>query len=612
MKKTLLASAITLSVFGLTTNLSYAEENKAQSTPVETTHSETSTDKVEKDNLSAKETEPTTEANANQTTNPSKKEEDKTPEVQKEGWVLEENHWRFYENNIPVLNWKKIQGKWYYFNKDGIMLSDTIFDGYILTSSGAMVDSGWSKLQEKWYYANAYGKISQQKWEKIGGVWYYFDKDGIMLSNTIWDGYLFTNSGAMAENSWVKQDGHWYYALASGKLIKNKWEKIGGVWYYFDKDGIMLSDTIFDGYILTSSGAMAESAWVKQDGHWYYALASGKLIQNKWDKISGTWYYFNKDATMASNQWQGSYYLKASGAMAEKEWIFDKNYNSWFYLKSGGTYAEREWIGSYYLKSGGYMAKSEWIDDSYYKARYYVDENGVYVTGTYKIDGQTHQFQNNGKWIGETSVSRGFEKGKYNHIIFLDPGHGGKDPGASYYNITEKELNMQVYQKLRKELEGLGYTVLSSRDSDVFVDYVTERSRMVNKTDSDIFISIHFNASGNPASNRAGIQTYSYEEATGYPSKINPYWHNHPDRISESNRLAADIHSSLLAETGAKDAGRLRSSFAVLRETDKPAVLLELGYIDNFNENQQVRSDAYQNRLVAGIVKGIQKYYAGQ
>ena len=553
MKKTLLASAITLSVFGLTTNLSYAEENKVQSTPVETTHSETSTDKVEKNSLPAKEAEPSTEANANQASSPAKKEEDKAPEVQKEGWVLEENIWRFYENNAPVLNWKKIHGKWYYFNKDGIMLSDTIFDGYILTSSGAMVDSGWSKLQEKWYYANAYGKISQQKWEKIGGVWYYFDQDGVMLSNTIFDDYLFTNSGAMAESSWVKQDGQWYYALASGKLIKNKW-----------------------------------------------------------DKISGTWYYFNKDATMASNQWQGSYYLKASGAMAEKEWIFDKNYDSWFYLKSGGAYAEREWIGSYYLKAGGYMAKSEWIDDSYYKARYYVDENGVYVTGTHKIDGQTHQFQSNGKWIGETSVSRGFEKGKYNNIIFLDPGHGGKDPGASYYNITEKELNMQVYQKLRKELEGLGYTVLSSRDSDVFVDFVTERSRMVNKTDSDIFISIHFNASGNPASNRAGIQTYSYEEAAGYPSKINPYWHNHPDRISESNRLAADIHSSLLAETGAKDAGRLRSSFAVLRETDKPAVLLELGYIDNFNENQQVRSDAYQNRLVAGIVKGIQKYYAGQ
>ena len=556
MKKMLLASAITLTYLGITTNPALAEESNVQTTSAETTQQPTTANKVE-----TKEAVPSTEASSSvpttSTTNPSetpaKKEKDKAPEVKKEGWVLEENHWRFYENNAPVLNWKKIQGKWYYFNKNGIMLSDTIFDGYILTSSGAMVDSGWSKLQDKWYYANAYGKISQQKWDKIADVWYYFDQDGVMLSNTIFDGYLFTNSGAMAENSWVKQDGQWYYSLSSGKVIKNKW-----------------------------------------------------------DKISGTWYYFNKDATMASNQWQGSYYLKASGAMAEKEWIFDKNYDSWFYLKSGGAYAAREWIGSYYLKAGGYMAKSEWIDDSYYKARYYVDENGVYVTGTHKIDGQTHQFQSNGKWIGETSVGRGFEKRKYNNIIFLDPGHGGKDPGASYYNITEKELNMQVYQKLRKELEGLGYTVLSSRDSDVFVDFVTERSRMVNKTDSDIFISIHFNASGNPASNRAGIQTYSYEAAAGYPSKINPYWHNHPDRISESNRLAADIHSSLLAETGAKDAGLLQSSFAVLRETDKPAVLLELGYIDNFNENQQVRSDAYQNRLVAGIVKGIQKYYAGK
>ena len=75
MKKTLLISAITLSVFGLTTNLSYAEENQARSTSVETTHSETATDKVEKSILPAKEAEPSTEANANQTTNPTKKKQ---------------------------------------------------------------------------------------------------------------------------------------------------------------------------------------------------------------------------------------------------------------------------------------------------------------------------------------------------------------------------------------------------------------------------------------------------------------------------------------------------------------------------------------------------------
>ena len=563
MKKTLLASAITLTFLGFATNPALAEENNLQTTTAETTQETTTANKVDNNKPSTKETLPSTEASSSlpttsttttsTSTSSDKKEETKAPEVKKNGWVFEENIWRFYEANKPALNWKKIHGKWYYFDKNGIMLDNTIFDGYILTSSGAMVDSGWGKVKDKWYYAKPSGKISQQKWEKVGGVWYYFDKDGIMLSNTIFDGYLFTNSGAMAENSWVKHDGKSYYALSSGKAA-----------------------------------------------------------QQKWEKISGSWYYFNKDASMANNQWQGNYYLKASGAMAEREWIFDKNYNSWFYLKSGGAYAAREWIGSYYLKAGGYMAKSEWIDDSYYNARYYVDENGIYVTGTRKIDGKAHQFQSNGKWIGEIPVSRGFEKGKYTKTVFLDPGHGGKDPGAVYYNTNEKDLTMQVYKKLRKELEGLGYTVLSSRDSDVYVDFITERSKMVNNTNSDIFISIHFNASGAPASNRSGIQTYSYEEDSGYRSKINQYWHNHPDRISESNRLAADIHSSLLAETGAKDAGLLQSSFAVLRETDKPAVLLELGYIDNFNENQQIRSDAYQNRLVAGIVKGIQKYYAGK
>ena len=565
MKKTLLASAITLTFLGFATNPALAEENNLQTTTVETTQETTTANKVENNKPSTKETLPSTEASSSlpttstttTTTTPStssdKKEETKAPEVKKNGWVFEENIWRFYEANKPALNWKKIHGKWYYFDKNGTMLDNTIFDGYILTSSGAMVDSGWGKVKDKWYYAKPSGKISQQKWEKVGGVWYYFDKDGIMLSNTIFNGYLFSNSGAMAENSWVKHDGKSYYALSSGKAA-----------------------------------------------------------QQKWEKIAGSWYYFNKDASMANNQWQGNYYLKANGVMAEKEWIFDKKYNSWFYLKSSGTYAAREWIGSYYLKSGGYMAKSEWIDDSYYNARYYVDENGVYVTGTRKIDGKAHQFQSNGKWIGEIPVSRGFEKGKYTKTVFLDPGHGGRDPGAVYYNTNEKDLTMQVYKKLRKELEGLGYTVLSSRDSDVYVDFITERSKMVNSTNSDIFISIHFNASGNPASNRSGIQTYSYEEDSGYRAKINPYWHNHPDRISESNRLAADIHSSLLAETGAKDAGLLQSSFAVLRETDKPAVLLELGYIDNFNENQQIRSDAYQNRLVTGIVKGIQKYYAGK
>ena len=247
---------------------------------------------------------------------------------------------------------------------------------------------------------------------------------------------------------------------------------------------------------------------------------------------------------------------------------------------------------------------------SYYNSWYYLKENGQYVTNIYKISGKDHIFKNDGRWVSE--VPEGFVKGQYSKTIFLDPGHGGRDSGAYYYNIAEKDLNMQVYRKLRKKLEELGYKVLTSRDSDIDVDFITERSRMVNKTNSDIFISIHFNVTSSAYSRASGIQTYSYSDEPNYPSKINPYWHNHPDRMSESKRLAAAIHSLLLAETGAKDAGLLERSFAVLRETAKPAVLLELGYMDNFAENQQIRDSHYQDKLVAGIVKGIQKYYAGK
>ena len=567
MKKIILASTVVLSILGFTQATVQAQENKAESVRENVTIPHSSTSKIENQEKSKEKIEKTD--NSSKIDNKEEKTEKKTPATEekkaevkkeekkvekvKEGWQEENNNWRFYEHNKPVTNWKKIQGKWYYFNKDGHRLSNTTFDGYVFNKDGVMAENGWNFINGKWYFASSSGKISQNKWEKIAGSWYYFDKDGIMLSNTTINSYLLTNSGAMAENKWVLIDKHWYFANSSGKISQNKWEKINGVWYYFDKIGIM-----------------------------------------------------------SSNQWQGNYYLKSSGAMADNEWIFDKNYNSWFFLKRGGMYASKEWIGAYYLKAGGYMAKKEWIYDDTYKAHYYLDDNGHYVSGTYKIDGKDHLFHKNGQWISEVSKEVGFVKGQYSKTIFLDPGHGGRDSGAYYYNVAEKDLNMQVYRKLRKKLEELGYKVLTSRDSDIDVDFVTERSRMVNKTNSDIFISIHFNATGSPYSRASGIQTYSYSDDPDYPSKINPYWHNHPDRMSESKRLAAAIHSSLLAETGAKDAGLLERSFAVLRETAKPAVLLELGYIDNFAENQQIRDSHYQDKLVAGIVKGIQKYYAGK
>lgn len=400
MKKILLASTVALSMAGFAKTTVYAEDSQATNNVQSSEKIATNTVSNEKKNQS--EAEKVSSQTPETKEQPSK--ETVVEVVNKEGWQKENNQWRYYEDNQSVSNWKKIAGVWYYFNQDGIMLSNTIFNDYLLNNSGALTESSWVKIDNQWYYATEDGKVTRNNWKKIAGVWYRFDENGIMISNAVYDDYLFKASGVLAENSWVKIGDKWYYGNQEGKINRDKWAKIDGLWYRFDESGVMLSATIYKDYLLKTSGAMAENAWAKLEDKWYYATASGKIIRDKWEKISGSWYYFNKDGVMLSSQWKEKYYLKDSGAMAKSEWIFDEKYKSWFYLKSDGTYAENQWVGSYYLKSFGYMAKNEWIFDKDYNAWYYLKEDGAYVTGNFTINGKDYTFQSNGKWISDTAA----------------------------------------------------------------------------------------------------------------------------------------------------------------------------------------------------------------
>ena len=404
-------------------------------------------------------------------------------------------------------------------------------------------------------------------------------------------------------------------AAVSTSTIKNQWKQVDDAWYYYNEQGEILKQTFWNSYYFHKDGKMASSEWIFENNHWYYAKPSGILAINEWVSINQRWYVFNTQGIMLANQWKDAYYLKSSGAMAENEWIYDATYQSWFYITSNGRYAQNTWKDDYYLKSGGYMAKKEWIYDSSYQAWFYLDEKGLYVTGSHLINGVLHNFKGNGAWIGEiisntSSDELPFATSNYQKVIFLDPGHGGKDPGAQYLGLKEKDLNLQVSQLLKTKLESLGYKVIMSRSTDVFVDFVTERSRMSNETNADMFISIHFNATGHGLdSGEDGIQTYMYQPTGNIPSVINKKWHDNPTRLKYSYKLGSYIHQSVLATTQAKDAGLLAKSFAVLRETNKPAVLLELGYMDDSKESQKIRTKEYQQKLVDGIAQGIQQYY---
>ena len=99
------------------------------------------------------------------------------------------------------------------------MLSNTIFNDYLLNSSGAMAESSWVKIADKWYYSTEDGKVTRNNWKKTAGVWYRFDENGIMISNAVYDDYLFKSSGALAENSWVKIGDNGTSVMKMGKLL---------------------------------------------------------------------------------------------------------------------------------------------------------------------------------------------------------------------------------------------------------------------------------------------------------------------------------------------------------------------------------------------------------
>lgn len=468
--------------------------------------------------------------------------------------------------------------------------------------------TGLYKADGETYY-QVDSKPITNTWKWHGGRWYYFGADGKMLKSTVTpDGYLVDIEGMLVSPGWSYQGGKWYYALSGGKVFRGDWKKIGGVWYAFHDNGVMYSHEWSGSYFLKDSGAMADNEWV-------------------FDRNYNSWFYIKPGGTYASRQWKGDYYLKAGGYMAQSEFIYDPNYKATYYLKEDGTYVKNQWlqikgkwyhfrkygeldtnkwIGSYYVKADGMMAENEWIYDSNYGGKFYLQADGVYARNIVTIDGKKHAFQENGLWIGEVPAPVNY--GNYKNVVFLDPGHGGRDPGAVYNGLREKDLNMSIYRKLRSELEKLGYTVLTSRDSDVYVDYVTERSEMVNKTDADVFISIHFNATGVPGANRSGVETYIYEPDEDITPRINKVAHDDPTRLSESKRLADNIHNSVVSVAGANDRGVHGSNYAVLRETVKPAVLLELGYIDS-PEYKKISDDKYQNKLVEGIVSGLRNFY---
>ncbi|HLI65487.1 MAG TPA: N-acetylmuramoyl-L-alanine amidase [Caulobacteraceae bacterium] len=215
-------------------------------------------------------------------------------------------------------------------------------------------------------------------------------------------------------------------------------------------------------------------------------------------------------------------------------------------------------------------------------------------------------------------------------VIVIDPGHGGHDPGALGANTREKDLNLAAARVLKAKLEATGrYRVVMTRESDVYIPLET-RVQIARRANADLFISLHSD-SGGPQSTLHGATVYTLSDkgservvhgvtdrndwlmsadAPAHAQAVNEILHDLTQRATRNRSaafaedLVAHIGDRAQAHAGHRDAG-----FMVLLAPDVPAVLLEMGFITNADDERLLASPAQRDHFMGEVAASIDAYF---
>ena len=301
--------------------------------------------------------------------------------------------------NGPADKWGKLQYGWIKESHDG----ETVWY-YGDSSKDGVLATGWKKISGKWYYFEPTTTSDQYEFAEmyysgphtIKGSTYYFSNNGDMKTGWIKESGRYDDGEG---NTYYYTN--WYYADPSkDSRLATGWRKVGGKWYYFDKETYdMWSNCTAEIsgklYAFNRNGSLHEkTGWVDLYEEWYNS--SGKKVKESWwvytnskgiavtgwKKISGVWYHFSEDGYMTANDWA-------------------KDSKGWMWMGSNGKAVKSRWVKDegkwYYIKANSYMARNEWIKDG--GSWYYLQGNGSMATGTLTIGGKTYNFASSGKWI---------------------------------------------------------------------------------------------------------------------------------------------------------------------------------------------------------------------
>lgn len=182
-------------------------------------------------------------------------------------------------------------------------------------------------------------------------------------------------------------------------------------------------------------------------------------------------------------------------------------------------------------------------------------------------------------------IDKPVKKSNAKNKIVLDAGHGGSDYGAIREGINEKDITLDVTQRVDAILRTKGYKTVLTRKDDTFVS-LEDRVNISENEEPEIFVSIHVNSA--VATEPYGIETH--------------YYHDY------SKELAEVIHKHLAKEINSKDRGLFKSKFYVINHTTVPAVLVEIGFISNESERNELITDLRKQKTAKAIADGIIEY----
>ncbi|MCW6664640.1 N-acetylmuramoyl-L-alanine amidase, partial [Aerococcaceae bacterium NML191219] len=429
--------------------------------------------------------------------------------------------------------------------------------------------------------------------------------------------------GHQAQNKWSYSPSvsTWYYSDVSGwitrKASRTSYEHNGT-----QQGDVLVSINNAQVYYEPQSwgGHQAQNKWSYSPSvsTWYYSDVSGWITR----KASRTSYEHNGtqqgDVLVSINNAQVYYEPQSwGGHQARNKWSYSPSVSTWYYSDANGQVKQTiQDVGGinvpYDVKIKG-VSDLLYLGETFSKAKkdkaQKVFGQRFSVSKTLQVnDDILLELSDKGKVIGYISSRAVVKVPTEKRTIYLDSGHGGSELGAFKFGVAEKDLNLAITVPLAKRLREQGYIVYESRTTDKEIP-LRERHIEPNKLMPDIFVSIHHNAMPESYGGRAkGILSLYHDRSVDEPGYMTlPY---HPEsKITEGKRLAVTIQTALERETGAPTQGTRAQNLHVTRNTDVPAALIELGFMDNWEEHQRLIDKEYQNKLISGLVKGINEFF---